>query len=220
MRARNDGDVQTRLDALAKRIESSLSRAGAWIDRPSSAPDGEHAAVLAAAVRDAEARAQLQAQRCSALEDQVAALGLAIAEARTARAQAEALAEAARREASLALEHLDVDRREQVGNNLDSKLAEALQTKLLEVERLSSELTELRRSNEDWRNQARNHRRELDSVTPKLEQANAQLRELRQRDESLSKRVGELERIITEQRRELETAERRAKHMRERMVPR
>jgi chromosome segregation ATPase len=210
VRGTNDGDVQARLDALAKRVEASLVRVLERVEPPSLAPDGPQHDGLAAELRDAEARAQLQAQRCMALEDQVAALEAALTEARIARAEAEALAEATRREASL----------NQVGNSLDSQLAATLQAKLLEVERLSSELTELRRSNEDWRTRARNHRRELDSVTPKLEQANAQLSELRLRDESNSKRIAELERAITEQRRELEIAERRAKHMREHMVPR
>lgn len=154
---------------------------------------------LTAELREAEARAQLQAQRCVALEDQLAALEAALAEAQSARREA-----------------LELDN----SNSLDSQLTATLQAKLLEVERLSSELTELRRSNEDWRTRARNYRRELDGLAPKLEQANAQLSELRVRDESLGKRVGELERIIAEQRRELDIAERRAKHMREHMGPR
>lgn len=199
-------DVQARLDALANRIEAARVRVEEWIE-PIAARVVPNDDALAATLRDAEARAQLQAQRCSALEDQLAALEAALAEAHLARARAEALADDAHREAS-------------GGNSLDAQLAATLQTKLLEVERLSSELTELRRSNEEWRTRARNYRRELDSVTPKLEQATAQLSELRLRDESLSKRVAELERIITEQRRELDIAERRAKHMRERLGPR
>ena len=225
MRARIDGDVQARLDALANRIEAALERVRQPIERPSFAPANHPADGLAAELlREAEARALLQAQRCMALEDQVAALEATVTEARFARAEAEARAEAARREAALALEQLEASHREPVGNrndnSLDNQLAATLQAKLLEVERLSSELAELRRSNEDLRTRARNHRRELDSVTPKLEQANAQLSELKLRDESNSKRIGELERIIAEQRRELDIAERRAKHMREHMVPR
>jgi chromosome segregation ATPase len=125
----------------------------------------------------------LQAQRCQALEDQLAKL-------------------------------------RPVEAGLDSKLGEMLQAKLLEVERLTSQLAELRKSNEEWRTQARNHRRELDVAVPKLEQATAQLSELRARDESNQKRIAELERTVTEQRRELELAERRAQHMRQHITAR
>lgn len=215
--------MQARLDALANRIEVALERVRQPFVQPSLAPAREQDDGLTAALQEAEARALLQAQRCMALEDQVAALENAVTEARFAQAEAEARAEAARREAALAIEQLEASARESVANHdnsLDQQLAATLQAKLLEVERLSSELTELRRSNEDLRTRARSHRRELDSVTPKLEQANAQLDELKLRDDANSKRIGELERLIAEQRRELDIAERRAKHMREHMVPR
>jgi chromosome segregation ATPase len=211
-----DRDVQARLDALANRLETSLLRARAPVARATVEHIGDDDA-LAIALRDAEARTQLQVQRCQALEQQRAELEAELVEAHAARAQAEALADAARREADLALQRLDAARREQAGSSLDNTLSATLQGKLLEVERLTSELAELRRSNEDWRSRARNHRRELDSLTPKLELATAQLGELRNRDEALSKRVAELERTVAEQRRELEIAERRAKHLRQHM---
>jgi chromosome segregation ATPase len=192
VRATRDGDVQARLEALAARIDASLDRMReVFAPPPAAAPapvpvSGPELDALAAALRDAEARALLQAQRCQALEDQVA--------------------------------KLEAAKSNQVG--LDSKLAEMLPAKLLEVERLSSEIAELRKSNEDWRTQARNQRRELDNVVPKLEQATAQLSELRARDEWNQKRIGELERTIAEQRRELEVAERRAQHMRQHITVR
>lgn len=201
MRSTIGSELQARLDALATRLETSLARARERPERPTTV--GDHHA-LAAKLDDAEARAHLQAQRCQALEDRLVELEAALDGARAARAQAEALAESARQP-----EHRN--------GSLDAKLAEALQTKLLEVERLTSELVELRRSNEEWRGRARSHRRELDGVTSKLERATAALDELRSRDEANSKRLAELERLVAEQRRELEVAERRAKHLREHM---
>jgi chromosome segregation ATPase len=195
VRATIDGNVQARLEALAGRIDASLERMREWAVRPLAAP-GPEIDALTAELRDAEARALLQAQRCQALEDQIAKLEAALVATRAAQAPTPAESE------------------------LDSKLGEMLQAKLLEVERLTSELADLRRNGEEWRTQARNHRRELDNVAPKLEQATAQLSELRARDESNQKRIAEFERTIVEQRRELEVAERRAKHMRERMAAR
>src|SRR5690606_4985620 len=173
-------DLQARLEALAARIEAAMVRV-AERSTPPSLGDSD---ALIAELRDAEARAQLQAQRCQALEDRIVELEAALVGARAAR----------------------------VDDTPDTTPAQTRQTKLLEVERLTSELVELRRSNEEWRGRARSSRRELELATGKLERATTQLSELRAREEANGKRLGELERIIAEQRRELDSVARRANH--------
>ncbi|MFO7564517.1 MAG: hypothetical protein R6X02_17865 [Enhygromyxa sp.] len=213
VRSAIESELETRLDALARRVETSLTNVREGRVSSPRLQSGEH---HAEALRAAEAGAQLQAQRCRALEEQLATLESALADERAAREQAEANAESAREQ----LVQFEDSGREPEGAALDLKIAETLQAKLLEVERLTSELAELRRSNEEWRSRARSNRRELDSVAAKLERASTQCNELRAREEAASRRVAELERVVAEQRRELELAERRAKHLREHMSAR
>jgi chromosome segregation ATPase len=204
------GELDARIDALAGRIDASLVRAREWIERPKPTLDDAVDAARDAKIEAAEARARLQAQRCQALEDHVTELEAALVGAGEERARAVADAESARQQADRALDHNS--------DALDAKLNQALQAKLLEVERMSSELVSLRRSNEEWRDRARTTRRELDRATAELERTSPQLSELRERDEASRKRLAELERTVSEQRRELETAERRAQHLREHMA--
>ncbi|MCA9685956.1 MAG: hypothetical protein KC457_27535, partial [Myxococcales bacterium] len=83
--------MSERLAALSQRIDDALAHAS----RPSPplAVDDATLLALAQARDDAEARADLQAQRCAALEDKLAALEAALAGERSARNRAEALAE-------------------------------------------------------------------------------------------------------------------------------
>ncbi len=224
----NAGDLHARLDALAGRLDASLARVrGGWIEQSEANGDAREQAELQAKLEAAEASARLQAMRCSALEDRVAELEAALVGAREQRASALAAAEQARANAERALDELERARAQagsqgddsQAGASIDAKLNEALQAKLLEVERLASELASLRRSNEDWRGRARSSRRELDRVGAELERANKQLTELRERDESARKRLAELDKTVAEQRRELELAQRRAEHLRARLSP-
>jgi chromosome segregation ATPase len=215
------GELDARIDALAGRIDASLVRARKWIERPKPMLDGAVDAARDARIEAAEARARLQAQRCQALEDHVTELEAALVGAGEERARAVADAESARQQADRALDQLEANAHgDHDSDALDAKLNQALQAKLLEVERMSSELVSLRRSNEEWRDRARTTRRELDRATAELERTSPQLSELRERDEASRKRLAELERTVSEQRRELEIAERRAQHLREHMAVR
>lgn len=218
------GDLDARLDLLSGRVETALSSA---LARSPAAPraSGTHPPAsgeleaLTVELRAAESSARLQAQRSQSLEERVATLEAELDAARQRQREAEALADAARAQAAHTppepaqpspSEPAQADRG-------GAELTQALQAKLLEVERLTSELTALRRSNDEWRTRARGFRRELDAITGKHDKAAAALRELEQREAQASKRVAELERLVAEQTRELDTAERRAKHLREHM---
>jgi chromosome segregation ATPase len=96
----------------------------------------------------------------------------------------------------------------------DFDLGEAMQTRLLEIDRLTRERDALRSSCDELRGRARALRRERDDSTLALERATTELRELKERDATTRDKLAELERIVAEQRRELEIAERRAQHLR------
>ena len=208
-------ELTARLEALATRIETTHKRVNTWVE-PAASTDG---AVndLHRKLQAANSSANLQAQRCSSLEDRVAELEAALVGARDQRARAEAQAETARHEADLALDELETHRAERSGTNpmLDPTFSEAFQGKLLEIDRLTSERDSLRRSSDEWRNKARTLRRERDDSTLALARTESQLKELRERDESSRRKLGELEKLVNEQRKQLEVAERRAKHLRE-----
>lgn len=214
-------DLDARLSALSVRIADTLARkpepsevrALASSDPSTSdAIDG-----LTASLRAAEASANLQAMRCAALEDRIVELEAALVGARDQRSRAEALAEAARTEADRALDEVEQIRREtsERSKPLDTNVGEALQTKLLEIERLTRERDHLRRTCDELRTQTRELRRERDESTLTLERNASQIAELRERDITNRVKLAELERTVSELRRELEIAVRRAKHMRE-----
>jgi chromosome segregation ATPase len=217
-----DARLDARLGELSERIADTLARTRTWIeplvrieDGSRTAPSGDEIAAL----RAAEASANLQAMRCAALEDRIVELEAALVGARDQRARAEALAEAARTEADRAIDELEQIRREssEQSRPFDMSAGEALQTKLLEIERLTRERDHLRRNCDELRTQARELRRERDESTLGLERTASQLAELRERDITNRAKLGELERQMSELRRELEIAIRRAKHMREHM---
>jgi chromosome segregation ATPase len=171
---------------------------------------------LTASLRAAESSANLQALRSASLEDRIVELEAALIGARDQRARAEALAEAARSEADRALDQLEQARVEsREPRPFDMNVGEALQAKLLDIERLTRERDHLRRNCDELRTQSRELRRERDESTLALARTASQLEELRERDISSRSKLSELERIVAEQRRELEIATRRAKHMRE-----
>jgi chromosome segregation ATPase len=211
------GALDARLELLADRLDAALDSAKT---RPPAAGPGVGLArtnaefeTLAAELRAAESSAQLQAQRCHSLEDRIATLTSELAAARARQREAETIAEAALASPGSTPPANPPALRDHGATDL----SQTLQAKLLEVERLTSELTALRRSNDEWRTRARGFRRELDAITGKHERAAASLRELEQREAQASKRVTELERLVAEQTRELEFAERRAKHLRDHM---
>jgi chromosome segregation ATPase len=224
-------DLDARFEALSARITETLDRAREWIeplvriaDRSRSQAFDESAATnedakieqLTALLRTAESSANLQALRSASLEDRIVELEAALIGARDQRARAEALAEAARSEADRALDELEQARVESSGSRpFDMNVGEALQAKLLDIERLTRERDHLRRNCDELRTQARELRRERDESTLALARTASQLEELRERDITARSKLGELERIVAEQRRELEIATRRAKHMRE-----
>jgi chromosome segregation ATPase len=221
-------DLDARLEALSARIVDTLDRARTWIEplvrigempSPSHSTDApsEQLEQLSASLRAAESNVNLQALRCAALEDRIVELEAALVGARDQRARAEALAEAARSEADRALDQIERARAEssERGRPFDMNVGEALQAKLLEIERLTRERDHLRRTCDELRLQSRELRRERDESTLGLERTTSQLEELRERDTSSRSKIAELERIVAEQRRELELAARRAKHMRE-----
>jgi chromosome segregation ATPase len=194
-------DFEARLGALSDRIADTLDRSRT--PRSTTAPSSG----------DAEASADLQALRCAALEDRIVELEAALVGARDQRDRAEALAEASRIEADRALDELEQIRRESSERSrpFDMSAGEALQTKLLEIERLTRERDHLRRTCDELRTQARELRRERDESTLGLERTASQVAELRERDIANRVKLSELERIVAEQRRELEIAARRAK---------
>lgn len=218
-------DLDARLEALSARIADALDRTRSWIEplmrtsEVSRSTDGpsEQLEQLSASLRAAESSANLQALRCAALEDRIVELEAALVGARDQRARAEALAEAARSEADRALDQIERARAEssERPRPFDMNVGEALQAKLLEIERLTRERDHLRRTCDELRTQSRELRRERDESTLGLERTTSQLEELRERDATSRSKLAELERIVAEQRRELELAARRAKHMRE-----
>lgn len=225
-------DLDARLEALSARIADTLDRTRTWIEplvRIGELPSGSHSAdvpseqleQLSASLRAAESSANLQAMRCAALEDRIVELEAALVGARDQRARAEALAEAARSEADRALDQVERTRAESSERSrpFDMNVGEALQAKLLEIERLTRERDHLRRTCDELRTQSRELRRERDESTLGLERTTSQLEELRERDTASRSKLAELERIVAEQRRELELAARRAKHMREHLGP-
>lgn len=218
-------DLDARLEALSARIVDTLDRTRTWIEplvrlgegSDSTEAPSEQLEQLSASLRAAESSANLQALRCAALEDRIVELEAALIGARDQRARAEALAEAARSEADRALDQIERARAESNDRSrpFDMNVAEALQAKLLEIERLTRERDHLRRNCDELRTQSRELRRERDESTLGLERTTSQLEELRERDTASRSKLAELERIVAEQRRELELAARRAKHMRE-----
>jgi chromosome segregation ATPase len=216
-------DLDARLEALSARIDDTIDRTRTWIEplvrlgEMSSGVPGEQLGQLSASLRAAEANTNLQALRCAALEDRIVELEAALVGARDHRARAEAMAEAARSEADRALDQLELARSESSERSrpFDMNVGEALQAKLLEIERLTRERDHLRRSCDELRTQSRELRRERDESTLGLERTISQLEELRERDTASRSKLAELERVVAEQRRELEVAARRAKHMRE-----
>lgn len=224
-------DLDARLEALSARIAATLDRTHTWIEplvrigeassgvatSNSSGSPSEPLEQLSASLLAAESSAKLQALRCAALEDRIVELEAALIGARDQRARAEALAEAARSEADRALDQIERARADssQRARPFDMNVGEALQAKLLEIERLTRERDHLRRNYDELRTQSRQLRRERDESTLGLERMTSQLEELRERDVATRSKLAELERIVAEQRRELEIAARRAKHMRE-----
>jgi chromosome segregation ATPase len=225
-------DLDARFEALSARIAETLDRAREWIeplvriadrsmsqDLDASRSTNEAAKLeqLTASLRAAESSANLQALRSASLEDRIVELEAALIGARDQRARAEALAEAARSEADRALDQLEQARVESSERSrpFDMNVGEALQAKLLDIERLTRERDHLRRNCDELRTQSRELRRERDESTLALARTASQLEELRERDISSRSKLSELERIVAEQRRELEIATRRAKHMRE-----
>lgn len=222
-------DLDARLEALSARIVDTLDRTRTWIEplvrlgevSHSTEPPNEQIEQLSASLQAAESSANLQALRCAALEDRIVELEAALIGARDQRARAEALAEAARSEADRALDQIERARAEsdERSRPFDMNVAEALQAKLLDIERLTRERDHLRRNCDELRTQTRELRRERDESTLGLERTSSQLEELRERDTASRSKLAELERIVAEQRRELELAARRAKHMREHLGP-
>ena len=226
MSPKTGDDLEARLGALSERIADTLDRSRTWIEplvrvdasgsttAPASSRANEQ---LIASLRAAEASTSLQALRCAALEDRIVELEAALVGARDQRARAEALAESSRSEADRALDELEQIRREtsERARPVDMNVGEAMQTQLLEIERLTRERDHLRRNCDELRTQARELRRERDESTLGLERTASQLAELRDRDIASRVKLSELERIVAELRRELEIAARRAKHMRE-----
>jgi chromosome segregation ATPase len=224
-------DLDARLEALSARIGDTLDRTRTWIeplvrigevDRShSSDSPSEQLEQLSASLIAAESSANLQALRCAALEDRIAELEAALIGARDQRARAEALADAARSEADRALDQIERVRADasERARPFDMNVGEALQAKLLEIERLTRERDHLRRNCDELRTQSRELRRERDESTLGFERMTSQLEELRERDIASRSKIAELERIVAEQRRELEIAARRAKHMREHLGP-
>jgi septal ring factor EnvC (AmiA/AmiB activator) len=214
--ARDELDV--RLEALSARIADTLDRSRAWVE-PLARQGDKSAEIeqLTASLHAAESSANLQAQRSAALEDRIVELETALIGARDQRARAEALAEAARSEADRALDELEQERGQSSERSrpFDMNVGEALQAKLLEIERLTRERDHLRRTCDELRTQTRELRRERDESTLALARTTSQLEELRERDIASRSKLAELERIVAEQRREIELAARRAKHMRE-----
>jgi uncharacterized coiled-coil DUF342 family protein len=213
-------DLDARLQALSARIAETLDRSRAWVEplarrADSSGPDLDEIERLTASLHAAESNTNLQAQRCAALEDRIVELEAALVGARDQRARAEALAEAARTEADRALDQLEQARAQSSERSRPFDMGEALQAKLLEIERLSRERDHLRKSCDELRSQARELRRERDDSTLALARTTSQLEELREREIASRTKLAELERTVGEQRRELEIATRRAKHMRE-----
>jgi chromosome segregation ATPase len=215
-------DLDARLEALSARIADTLDRTRAWVEPLVPRSSSTHAPTeqleqLAASLHTAESSANLQALRCAALEDRIVELEAALVGARDHRARAEALAEAARSEADRALDQIERARAEfnDRSRPFDMNVGEALQAKLLEIERLSRERDHLRRTCDELRTQSRELRRERDESTLALERTTSQIEELRERDAASRSKLAELERLLAEQRRELEIAARRAKHMRE-----
>lgn len=215
-------ELDARLDALATRIDDALSRAQPRVVARATGRDGV-VEQLHAQLDRAPADVNLQALRCQALEDHIVELEAALVGARDHRARAEALAESARREADAALDELERLRSnsarasEASDLNVELSLGEALQTKLLEIERLTRERDALRTTCDELRGRNRELRRERDESTLALERLHSQVEELRVRDGASRSKLAELERVVDEQRRELELAERRAKHMRAHM---
>ena len=211
-------DFDARLAALVGRIDAALELAR----EPSSASPlvsaNAELEALTRKLRSAEDNVLLQARRSQSLEDQVAVLEAELAAAHRRRREAETLAEAAQAQAADACARLE--RFHEQDDSVEGRLTQTLQAKLLEIERLTSELTGLRRSSDEWRGRAREFRRELDSITGKYEKAARSLSDLEQREAAASKRVAELEKIVAEQTRELAVAERRTKHLREHMAVR
>jgi chromosome segregation ATPase len=224
-------DLDARVEALSARIAGTLDRARAWIeplvriadrsmspdlDESRSTDEAAKLEQLTASLHAAESSANLQALRSASLEDRIVELEAALIGARDQRARAEALAEAARSEADRALDQLEQARVESSERRpFDMNVGEALQAKLLDIERLTRERDHLRRNCDELRTQSRELRRERDESTLALARTASQLEELREREISSRSKLAELERIVAEQRRELEIATRRAKHMRE-----
>jgi chromosome segregation ATPase len=222
-------DLDARLETLSARIADTLDRTRTWIEplvrigeTPSSGSDAAETSStqleqLSTSLRAAESSANLQALRCAALEDRIVELEAALVGARDQRARAEALAEAARNEADRALDQVERARAESSDRSrpFDMNVGEAMQAKLLEIERLTRERDHLRRTCDELRAQSRELRRERDESTLGLERTTSQLEELRERDTANRSKLAELERVVAEQRREIELAARRAKHMRE-----
>jgi hypothetical protein len=230
-RSASDDDLDARFEALSARIAETLDRAREWIeplvriadrsmsetlDETRSTNEVAKIEQLTASLHAAESSANLQALRSASLEDRIVELEAALIGARDQRARAEALAEAARSEADRAFDQLErarVDSSEP--RPFDMNVGEALQSKLLEIERVTRERDHLRRNCDELRTQSRELRRERDESTLALARTTSQLEELRDREAAGRNKLSELERIVAEQRRELEISTRRAKHLRE-----
>ena len=216
----DDARLEPRLEALDARIDDALTRVRAWIPRPRAEDTSEGGASRAELERlrsqlaTSGANVELQAQRCAALEDRIAELEAALVGEREARARAEAVAEDAQREASLALDQLELARSESSGP-IDPTLGTALQEKLLEVERLTRERDALRAASSEWRSKAQAYRRERDEATLAQSRASSELEDLRERDVTSRRKLAELERSVAEKERALEIATRRAEHLRQ-----
>jgi chromosome segregation ATPase len=203
---------------LAARIDDALIRVHIPHARPGTGGadgiDGAEIDRLRSQLDAAGANIGLQAQRCGALEDRIAELEAALVGERDARARAEAVAEDAQSEASVALDQLEIARSERSAP-IDRNLGAALQEKLLEVERLTRERDSLRAASSDWRSKAQAYRRERDEATLALSRTSSELEELRERDAASRRKLGELERLLAERERALEIATRRAEHLRQ-----
>jgi chromosome segregation ATPase len=215
-------ELDARLEALANRIDVSQGRVSAWVEpatrlAASAPPPSGEVDELRGKLRAAESSGSLQAQRCSVLEDRVAELEAALVGARDQRARAEARAETARAEADRALDQLETHLSERSGPSpaQDPNFNEAIQARLLEIDRLTNERDALRRSSDEWRSKARTLRRERDDSTLALARTESQLQELRERDTTTRRRLEELEKQVGDQKKQLEVAERRTKHLRE-----
>ena len=230
MSDRAGDDIRGRLLALSARLDHSLEGARTWVE-PASPPrisargaqtasPHEAPAQLHAELEQARATAELQVQRCAALEDRVAELGAALVGAQKLRTQAIAEAETAAAETSRVLDELESER--SAGSErsapVDPGFGEAFQAKLLENDRLRNERDNLRRSLDEWRKQAREFRRQRDDATLANERLESKCEELRVRGQTSQERLAELQRTVSTQARDLEVAERRTRHLREHIV--